>query len=388
MTAPTRERSGPDTSLRMSDERSSQVTDDGIELVALLGTSFARMEHQGTRWRFLLRAWAKDPRIRRLVAVDFPKLSPRHLLRSQLAAAQPSWLDGCELVEVRVPALRSTTLLSGSGWARAARATNDLLGPAQHPRLAVAATPLAAPLLSHLAARPGFDAVDDWRALTGVHHLRRHVTAGYASLERSTSCTSVSDPLARTLERDFGLNVVTVSNGVDLSAYAEVRPAPPGLPDSPFAVYVGVIQERFDFALLDQLLSSQVPVVIAGPASDAVARRLEDSRATWLGPIDVNLVPGLLQRATVGILPHVVDPLTASMDPMKLLEYLAAGLRVVSTPVARSVASDRLVEATGVGFVNGVREALRSPRSAAPDPAVAARDWAAVARRVLAVHAP
>jgi glycosyltransferase involved in cell wall biosynthesis len=359
-----------------------------MEVVVLLGTSFARLEHQGTRWRYVLREWAAVPGVRRLVAVDFPKLSPRHLLGSELAVSRSSWLEGCELVEARVPVHRSSTLGAGLAWPRTGRALRRLLGPAQGPRVVVAATPLFALLLPHLGAdRAGFDAVDDWRALPGMAHLGRHVTRGYASLARGTTCTSVSEPLSATLARDFGLAPVTVPNGVDLSAYVDPRPAPDGLPEGPFAVYVGVVQERFDLALLDQLTDAGVPVVVAGPATGAIAAHLESSPATWLGRIDVDLVPGLLQRATVGLVPHVVDPLTASMDPMKVLEYLAAGLRVVTTPVARSVVSERLVEATGPAFVSAVRDALAAPRLPAPDDAVRDRDWSAVATRLLEVHA-
>lgn len=364
------------------------MADEGVEIVALLGTSFARLEHQGTRWRFVLRAWARDPRVRRLVAVDFPKLSPRHLVGSDLAVVRPSWLEGCELVEVRVPVHRSTTVGARSAWARASRALTTRLGPEHSPRLVVAATPLFGPLLQHVpAARAGFDAVDDWRALPGMAHLRRHVVHGYASLSRELSCSSVSDQLSQTLARDFGLAPVTVPNGVDLDAYRRDAPVPDGLPDGPFAVYVGVVQERFDLDLLAALTAAGVPVVVAGPASGAIADRIASSGATWLGRIDVDLVPGLLMRAAVGLVPHRVDPLTMSMDPMKVLEYLAAGLRVVTTPVSRSVATDRVVEATGEAFVRATQVALAAARPDAADDVVRDRDWSVIADRLLQVHA-
>lgn len=361
---------------------------DQVEIVALLGTSFSLLEHQGTRWRFVLREWAADARVRRLVAIDYPKLTPRHLASRDLADFRPSWLQGCDLAQVRVPLHRSTTLGARAAWVRAGGALRRLLGPAQAPRVVIAATPLSAPLLRHVAAAAaGFDAVDDWRALPGMQQVRRHVVRGYRSLPEDASVTSVSDPLSATLSHDFDLAPTTVPNGVDLTAYRADAPAPPGLPDGPFAVYVGVVQERFDFDLLDALTAAGLPVVIAGPASGESAARLQRPGATWLGRVDVELVPGLLQRAAVGLLPHRVDPLTRSMDPMKVLEYLAAGLRVVTTPVSRSVSSDRVVEAVGSGFLAAVRAALDAPRPEGADPAVAARDWSHVADRLLEVHA-
>ena len=46
----------------------------------------------------------------------------------------------------------------------------------------------------------------------------------------------------------------------------------------------------------------------------------------------------------VGIIPHRIDPYTASMDPLKLYEYLAAGLPVVTTRVAGTEALSEQVE--------------------------------------------
>ena len=356
------------------------------EVVVLLGTSFDRLQHQGTRWRFLLREWAHDPAVTRLVAVDFPKFAPRRALSSRLAGWRPSWLEGCELLVAQVPLHARSARGGGIAWRRAGGAVQAALGPATAPRLAVAATPLSVPMLDHLGAdRTAFDAVDDWRALPGVQHLRSHVLRGYRSLKAVDRCTAVSDGLGRTLHDDFGVTATTVPNGVDLDAYAAVGPAPDGLPDVPFAVYVGVVQQRVDLSLVERLVQVGVPVVVAGPAEGEAARRLRASGAQWLGRIEVDLVPGLLQRAAVGLVPHVVDPLTRSMDPMKVLEYLAAGLPVVTTPVARSLTTDRVVEAEGDAFVEEVRRALGRPRPEGPDPALSTRDWAAVAQRLMQV---
>ena len=45
-------------------------------------------------------------------------------------------------------------------------------------------------------------------------------------------------------------------------------------------------------------------------------------------------VPAYLKNADVLVVPHVVTGFTDSLDPIKVYEYLAAGLPVVSTPVA------------------------------------------------------
>jgi glycosyltransferase involved in cell wall biosynthesis len=101
-------------------------------------------------------------------------------------------------------------------------------------------------------------------------------------------------------------------------------------------------------------------------------------------------VPALLGGAAVALLPHRVNDFTASMDPMKLLEYLASGLRVVSTPLPGMVdRSDRIVvvdrpDPRAFAAAVGATAALDRPGD--PDPSVLARTWDAVAERLAALH--
>ena len=41
----------------------------------------------------------------------------------------------------------------------------------------------------------------------------------------------------------------------------------------------------------------------------------------------------MLRGAAAGIIPYAINPLTSSVFPMKVYEYLAAGLPVVATPL-------------------------------------------------------
>ena len=344
-----------------------------VDLTVLLGSRWAELEHHGTRWRALLTRWAGDPRLGSLTVVDFPRFS----LRGPRLAEQPSWLPGVRSLRLTVPASPTRTLGSGAGWRLAARA----LGSCE---TVVAATPLWAPLLPRLdAQRRCFDAVDDWRALASVGHLRARVDEGYRVLPQLDLVTAVSVELGRRLAQDVGARPVVVPNGVQLSAYAGTPAPPPGLPDGPFAVYVGSVERRVDLDLL-RAVAEQVPVVVAGPADAESAAWLRAAPLCWLGPLDVDQVPGLLRHAAVGLLPHRVDALTESMDPMKLLEYLAAGLPVVATDLPGVRLSDRVVVAGTPGaFAEAARQQLHVGRAESPDPAVADRDWDVVAERLL-----
>jgi glycosyltransferase involved in cell wall biosynthesis len=52
-----------------------------------------------------------------------------------------------------------------------------------------------------------------------------------------------------------------------------------------------------------------------------------------LGPRAHEELPAVLRGAAAGIIPYALNPLTGSVFPMKVYEYLAAGLPVVSTPL-------------------------------------------------------
>src|SRR5207244_5780116 len=123
--------------------------------------------------------------------------------------------------------------------------------------------------------------------------------------------------------------------------------------------------------------------VVAGPASGATADRLRRGALRWLGPVPTEQVPGLLRAAAVGLVPHHVGPLTASMDPMKVLEYLAAGLPVVSTPVALPPGVGDLVTVVDPDGFAAAAGAAVGRRGNPDDPALTGRDWSAVAARLL-----
>lgn len=353
----------------------------GAHVVVLLPSRLAALEHHGTRWRAVLSCWAADPRVGRLDVLDYVRFGAR-----AACAPQPSWLAGAHSWHVTVPGRRRATPLDAAGWLLASRAVRRAL-PLGQGSVVVTATPLALPLALRLPGRRGFDAVDDWRMHDAAASVRGRVAVGYDLLDRADVVTSVSPVLADRLGVD---EVHVVPNGVHLASYAGAPEAPAGLPAGPFAAYVGSVQSRVDVALLAELVRRvpDLPVVVAGPADGPTAAALAEAGVRWFGPLPVGQVPGLLRRAVVGLVPHRVDAFTESMDPMKVLEYLAAGLPVVATQVPLSVSSPRVHRAsTPESFAAAVRAAAASPRLSGADPAVADRDWSAVADQLLTLHA-
>jgi teichuronic acid biosynthesis glycosyltransferase TuaH len=245
-------------------------------------------------------------------------------------------------------------------------------------RLVVATTPLSVPLARRVRAeRRALDGMGDWRALGSVRHLRARVDEGYRAARSFDAVTAVSDGLAGAF-RELGLDATVVGNGVDVAAFDVPPRRPAGIPDSPFAVYVGAIEDRVDLDLLDAVADRGVTTVVAGPATGPAADRLRAGRLHWLGPVPTDDVPALLRAAAVGLVPHVVGPLTASMDPMKVLEYAAAGLPIVATAVPMpAVLASAVSVVDASGFADAVVAALERGK---PSPApLMDRDWTHVA---------
>jgi hypothetical protein len=124
-----------------------------------------------------------------------------------------------------------------------------------------------------------------------------------------------------------------------------------------------------------------VPITVAGPA-----REVPDlpANVTAIGPVDYGRVPGLLQAHAVGLLPFTESELNAGRSPMKLFEYLAAGLYVLGSEFSRSgmgglpgVTLTRDVPAAAATLRRAVREG--STNSEGRELA-SHEDWAAKAR--------
>lgn len=361
---------------------------DAADVVVFLGTAWNRLEAHNTRWRSVLQAWAASQRVARLRVVSYPGMSIRNAVRAK-AVRTDSWDPRIEAVVGRLPVLRRHTTFDGLAWRVTARALEAVLPSTGHRRVLVASTPLWAPVLPFMRAdRRGFDAVDDWRALASMRQLRGHVVAGYRAAASLDTVTTVSAALTSRLAADFGIAGHTVPNGVEVDRFAAASAEHmEGLPAGSFALYVGVVEDRVDLALL-AAARAVMPVVVAGPSDEPTAQRLRELGLTWIGAVDQARVPALMRAATVGLLPHRSNALTESMDPMKTREYLAAGLPIVtSVGLADTGASPRVLTAVSPQeFEAAVRAAAALPAIEGPDPHAHHRSWREVADELLLLH--
>ena len=198
--------------------------------------------------------------------------------------------------------------------------------------------------------------------------------------------------------------VYAFPSSVDLPHFAQARRAqadPPDLgplPPGPRLGFHGVIDERFDGALIADAAAARPhwqwlfvgPVVKISPESLPQAPNIH-----WLGPRPYAALPSHVGRWDVAIMPFALNEATRYISPTKTPEYLAAGCAVVSTPVTdvvRSWGGSGLVRIAGdaAGFVRAIEDTLaeQPARSAAvcaaADRVLSGLSWDATCRDMLA----
>jgi glycosyltransferase involved in cell wall biosynthesis len=108
-----------------------------------------------------------------------------------------------------------------------------------------------------------------------------------------------------------------------------------------------------------------------------------------LGNKPYDVLPAYVQAFDVGLIPYILNDWTRSVDPLKLLEYLASGIPVVTTtiPEVMKYASAIHIGRDTQTFVKAVAQALNEPASARADRQAVARrhTWAKRADRLMEI---
>lgn len=100
--------------------------------------------------------------------------------------------------------------------------------------------------------------------------------------------------------------------------------------------FYGVIDERMDLELLDAVASERPEwhLVMVGPVVKIDPKSLPKRKNIhYIGQRDYELLPSYLAGWDVCLLPFALNESTRYISPTKTLEYMAAGLPIVSTPI-------------------------------------------------------
>jgi glycosyltransferase involved in cell wall biosynthesis len=133
-------------------------------------------------------------------------------------------------------------------------------------------------------------------------------------------------------------------SGGEPEHYAQARRHRDASRERPVAGYVGVIDERIDLAIV-RGLAERLPgwdVEMVGPVFKITPDTLPQApNLRYPGMQPYERLPEIMAGFDVALMPFARNDATRSISPTKTLEYLAAGLPVVSTPIPDVVADYR-----------------------------------------------
>ncbi len=146
--------------------------------------------------------------------------------------------------------------------------------------------------------------------------------------------------------RSISNNVLEAPNVADTALFARALepgatdPAMAALPQPRIAFTGAIVATKLDMPLLVGLARARPDwsFALVGPVGPGdprtnVAALASEPNIHLLGPRAYEQLPAVLRGAAAGLIPYARNELTESIFPMKVYEYLAAGLPVVSTPL-------------------------------------------------------
>lgn len=168
----------------------------------------------------------------------------------------------------------------------------------------------------------------------------RIVAAENELVDRADTVVVTSEPL-RCAKRQRRPDVHLVRHGVAHDHFASAWRDRPSCPadvadiQRPIFGFFGLIQHWIDTALLTEVarLRPGYSFVLIGDCKVDVAALRALPNVHLLGRRSYQSLPAYCAAFEAALLPFVQSPMTRYVNPIKMLEYLAAGLPIISTPL-------------------------------------------------------
>lgn len=188
-------------------------------------------------------------------------------------------------------------------------------------------------------------------------------------LEASDLVVAVSPILAQRWQ-EKGHQVALVPNGCENEAFRfDFSDVPPDIAIRPPIVgFVGHISARIDIAYFEAIAERGISLLLVGPwqkdfAVSRMSRLLAQPNVQWVGAKPFDELPRYVGAFDVGIVPYADSEFNRGSFPLKTLEYLAAGARVVASDLPSIRWLDTPLVSVGSGpveFADAVSSALAS----------------------------
>ena len=210
--------------------------------------------------------------------------------------------------------------------------------------------------------------VDEFGEFTGYD--RHRVLAAEARLAGKADLLIATSRALFDSKRYLCRRAIHVPHGVDFEHFATAdRSRRASIPDDiaaltrPILGFWGLIQDWVDVELLAGIarIRPDWSLVLIGDIATDVSQLNGLANVHFLGRRPYRALPHYAEAFDIGIIPFKLNDLTRAVNPIKLREYLAAGLPVVSTPLPEVEAYRPHVQtaANAGAFVAACETALR-----------------------------
>ena len=264
-------------------------------------------------------------------------------------------------------------------------------------------------LMPLLAGKKILDVSDSFPDFFTDPEVRKRLEAAEKTVAAQVDVVLATADILYNKFKTYNARTFLIKNGVDLSRYQNITPPSDRVlrnkveAAGPAKIigYQGGIASWFDFDLMDYVIRKNPDFIFLFAGMVDVRSRRDFGRiihyrnVLHLGTVNPEVLPWVLVRFDVGIIPFKINDLIRATNPIKLYEYLAAGKPVVATPMLEVMR----YEAKGIvataeepeAFSRSLREmaALSEDPSSRQERLMIARDnsWDARFRKILE-HVP
>lgn len=284
-----------------------------------------------------------------------------------------------------VPYHRFGVVRALNGWLVARQLQPVLATFPDHDVVFISSNPAAVPLIGRLhPAASLYFCMDDYAAMHDTDS--RVIEICERLMLARADATIVTSLELATRKRRPGHDPVYIPQGVDLDHFRNPGPVPLPLADLPRPIigFQGIVGPRVDLDLFEKILQRfpRASLVTVGKEEVDLSRLRRYPNFHGMGSVPYERLPQWIQVFDVGLIAYKADAHVASVNPLKLLEYLALGQAVVSVDMPEMARHRDMVEVAPdhAGYLAAIARVLtqdpKDPRAYHRRKAyAAAHDW-------------
>ncbi len=213
--------------------------------------------------------------------------------------------------------------------------------------------------------------VDEYTAFTGASKGLREIEEG---LFKEADLVIVSAEKLLTDKKKFNENTFIIRHGVDFTHFRKALDKETEIPDKikdlpkPIIGFHGLLADWVDFELIKKTAEhfKNGSVVLIGKIAVDAERKvkiLDDvENVHFLGRKPYQDLPAYCKGFDAALNPFAISELTLAANPLKVREYLAAGLPVISTDIPEvAILGNCRIGKNHDDFIRQIEEALKNP---------------------------